>query len=72
MARRLPWHSAQDGERVYHDNDDCTIGTGIHYYWLRHGSGGRPICQNCRSLNARAARAPEHLPATPDDVQGAA
>jgi hypothetical protein len=72
MAKRLPWHSAQLGERFYHDNDECPTGTGIHYYWLRHGASGRPLCRTCRLINAQAARQPDPIPPAPEDAEGAA
>jgi hypothetical protein len=55
MAKHHQWHSARDGERVHHDNDDCDDGQYIDYYWLRHNSGGRPLCETCAQLNAAEA-----------------
>ena len=52
MAKRHQWHSARDGERVHHDNEDCQDGLNIDYYWLRHNAGGRPLCEMCARLNA--------------------
>lgn len=52
MARHHQWHSARGGEQVHHDNEDCPEGRDIDYYWLRHNSGGRPLCAVCAHLNA--------------------
>jgi hypothetical protein len=45
-----PWHSAQHGETVYHDQPDCPNGH-VDYYWLRHGTGDRPRCTDCARLD---------------------
>jgi hypothetical protein len=58
MARHQQWHSARDGERVHHDNEDCPDGQNIDYYWLRHHTGGRPLCANCARLNTAALLRP--------------
>jgi Protein of unknown function (DUF2442) len=47
--RKAPWHSTKGS--VYHDNAGCTTGNNISDKDLRQGTGGKPLCHECRSLN---------------------
>lgn len=64
MAKLTPWHSAQDGHRVCHNNDQCSDGT-VDHYWMRHGTGLRPLCEQCAQLEVAEPKAP--LAVGPDD-----
>ena len=68
MARRHQWHSARDGERVHHDNEDCPDGQSIDYYWLRHTTGARPLCPTCAALNAASRWPPAPHEASAQDA----
>lgn len=48
MARRDPWHSIKSN--VHHDNTDCNTGNNIERENLRSGTGGKPLCSECRNL----------------------
>lgn len=48
-----PWHSAK--QSVYHDNAACNSGRNISGEDLRQGTGGKPLCQECRSRSAKLA-----------------
>jgi len=46
-----PYHSAKPSIReVYHDHRECTEGNNIESYYLRQGTGGRPLCDHCKKL----------------------
>jgi hypothetical protein len=47
--RKAPWHSIK--QSVYHDNTRCNTGNNIPHEDLKQGTGGKPLCQECRSLN---------------------
>jgi len=47
--RKAPWHSIK--QSVYHDNAECNTGSNISGEDLRQGTGGKPLCQECCSLN---------------------
>jgi hypothetical protein len=51
MPRRSPWHSILQNR--HHNNTRCTEGNNIERRNLRSGTGGKPLCQHCRSLNAQ-------------------
>ena len=48
MAKRPPWHSIYSG--VYHNNSNCNTGNNIERENLRSGTGGKPLCKECRDL----------------------
>jgi hypothetical protein len=50
MPRKSPWHSIK--QSVHHDNTLCTEGNNIEHEHLRQGTGGKPLCQLCRKLDA--------------------
>lgn len=49
MAKVPPFHSVK--QNVHHNNDRCTEGNNIERENLRQGTGGKPICHHCASLN---------------------
>ena len=51
MPRKAPWHSLL--QRVHHNNTACTEGNNIEPRNLRQGTGGKPLCHHCATLNAR-------------------
>jgi hypothetical protein len=57
MTRKAPWHSIR--QNVHHDNDACKTGRRIVAGDLREGAGNRPLCKECRDLNARDAHGEE-------------
>jgi hypothetical protein len=46
-----PWHSIK--QQVHHNDTDCPEGNNIERENLRSGTGGKPLCQRCATLNAR-------------------
>jgi hypothetical protein len=44
-----PWHSVK--QPVHHDNTACTEGNNIEKENLRQGTGGKPLCSHCESLD---------------------
>jgi hypothetical protein len=52
MPKKYPWHSTRPGETVHHDNTLCTEGNNIESYYLKPGTGGRPLCKHCARLDA--------------------
>ena len=52
MPKVAAFHSARVGETVHHDNSACTEGNNIEKYYLRAGTGGRPLCKHCAKLDA--------------------
>jgi hypothetical protein len=51
MAQTTPWHSLR--ENIHHNNDQCDKGTRIAPESLRQGTAGKPLCEECRRLNAK-------------------
>jgi hypothetical protein len=47
--RKAPWHSINSD--VYHNNSGCNTGHNIDPQHLRQGTGGKPLCNECESLN---------------------
>ena len=52
MAKIAPFHSDEQADTRWHNQDDCYGGHQIEPQNLRQGTGGRPYCQIC----ARIAR----------------
>jgi hypothetical protein len=44
--RKSPWHSVK--RHVYHVCTSCSTGNAIEPENLRHGTGGKPMCKECR------------------------
>ncbi len=49
MARVNPWHSVK--QPVHHNNTECNTGNNIEVENRRSGTGGKPLCQECKGLN---------------------
>jgi hypothetical protein len=48
-APKTAWYSVN--QSTYHNNSRCATGSNIDPEHLRQGTGGRPLCQECNSLN---------------------
>jgi hypothetical protein len=46
-----PFHSKQPTS-VHHNNSACTEGDNIESYNRVSGTGGKPLCDHCKRLNA--------------------
>ncbi len=47
-----PIHSKLETDRkVYHDNDTCREQNNIESWNRVAGTGGRPLCENCKKWN---------------------
>jgi hypothetical protein len=53
MPKTAPWHSTRPGETVHHNNTRCTEGNNIERYYLAAGTGGKPLCHHCATLNSQ-------------------
>jgi hypothetical protein len=51
MPRANPWHSIM--AYVHHNNTRCTEGNNIEREYLRSGTGGKPLCHHCATLNTQ-------------------
>lgn len=51
MPKVPAFHSKKPNTDVYHDNDKCTEGNNIEPENRVSGTGGRPRCHRCRSLD---------------------
>lgn len=53
MPQKAPWYSAKKNDpNVYHNNTECNTGNNIEKENIRQGTDGRPLCEECRRLNA--------------------
>lgn len=57
MTAKGPWHSIR--QNVHHDNEACKTGRRIALGDLRQGDGKKPLCKECRDLNARVVHGEE-------------
>lgn len=48
MAKRAAWNSVKAG--VHHNDTNCNTGNNIERENLRAGTGGKPLCAECRRL----------------------
>ncbi len=48
-VEKAAWHSVK--QSVYHNNSGCNTGHNIDPEHLRQGTGSRPLCNECNSLN---------------------
>ena len=46
--RVSPWHSTKSN--VHHNNNACNTGNNIETENRRAGTGGKPLCAECRGL----------------------
>ena len=55
LKKVRPYHSIRTHRRggVHHDRSDCPKGQRIHSDHLAAGTGGLPLCDQCRALNDR-------------------
>jgi hypothetical protein len=44
-----PWHSVNS--EVYHNNPNCQTGNSMDPQNVRQGTGGKPLCEECKRLN---------------------
>jgi hypothetical protein len=52
MAKVYPYHtdSAEYPREVHHDNDACPDGKRIKSEHRKTGTGGHPLCKECKNL----------------------
>jgi len=48
-STKAVWHSIKS--ETYHNNAACNTGKNIEPENLRQGTGGKPLCNECKSLN---------------------
>ena len=48
--KKAPWHSIK--QHVHHNDTDCNTGNNIEPENLRTGTGGKPLCHRCKTLNS--------------------
>ena len=51
MPKTNPWHSGK--EHHHHNNTKCGPGSEIPHHNRIEGTGGKPLCVDCASLNAQ-------------------
>ena len=51
MAKVIPFHSTRPGTQVHHNNDKCTEGNNIEWFFRVQGTGGLPLCEHCKRLS---------------------
>jgi hypothetical protein len=51
MPQVYPWHSIK--ESVHHNNTRCGPGSEIPAHNRQSGTGAKPLCRDCRDLNAQ-------------------
>ena len=51
-----PFHSKLPGTKVHHNNNECTVGNNIEPENKVPGTGGFPLCERCKELNAAGKR----------------
>ena len=49
MPKKSPWHSVKQPK--HHNNTNCNTGNNIETENLRQGTGGKPLCEECKRLN---------------------
>lgn len=54
MAKTSPWHSVK--AHVHHDNTACHTGNNIEPENVRSGTGGKPLCEDCKQLDQAPRR----------------
>lgn len=50
MSVVSPWYSVLTSAHVHHNNTRCTTGNNIERENRRSGTGGKPLCSECRGL----------------------
>lgn len=46
--RKSPWHSTKSN--VHHECTNCNTGNNIEKENLKPGTGGKPLCEECKRL----------------------
>ncbi len=49
VGKKAPWHSIKSN--VHHNNSNCNTGNNIEAENRRTGTGGKPLCSECKGLN---------------------
>ncbi len=49
MPKVAPFHSVKSD--VHHNNSECNTGNNIETENRRSGTGGKPLCIECKGLN---------------------
>lgn len=49
MPKKDPWHSIK--QNVHHNNTECNTGNNIEVENKRQGTGGKPLCKECKECN---------------------
>jgi hypothetical protein len=49
LTKKTTWHSVK--QSVYHNSSGCNTGNNIDPEYIRQGTGGKPLCQECYRLN---------------------
>jgi hypothetical protein len=55
MPKVSPYHTIETEyspthRNVYHDHDDCQYGKSIKPWHRQSGTGGKPLCDECKKL----------------------
>lgn len=50
MAKVPAFHSARQGTDRHHNDNKCTEGNNIEAHNRKSGTGGHPLCKNCKDL----------------------
>ncbi len=53
MAIKPAWHSLTLKQTVHHNNSKCNIGNNIEKESQRTGTGGHPLCEQCKWLGSK-------------------
>jgi hypothetical protein len=51
MTTTYPWNSVK--ENHHHNNNRCGPGSEIPAHNRQSGTGGKPLCRDCASLNSQ-------------------
>lgn len=51
MVKKSPWHSKKSG--VHHVCSNCNTGNNIEQENRQPGTGGKPLCSECRDWIAK-------------------
>ena len=51
MAKVKPPFHTKKRTKVYHDNNECTLGDNIQPENCIHGKGDKRLCTKCKKLN---------------------
>ena len=54
MPKVSPWHSVKSN--VHHNNTNCNTGNNIETENRKPGTGGKPLCQECKRRQSAPRR----------------